>query len=124
MDGESRLASIMAALPPADAAWLAEHLGVPQWKARRNRLDGRDEAVRAAFAVLAPMRPVPAAKRLAAALDAYLAAVWLADRERGHAGADPFRQALFGIAQANGGRPIGARQLRNVILGARTPAGK
>ena len=111
-------------LSAADVALLVGKLGIPPWQARRGRLDDRDTAVRAAFAALAPMRPRAASERLAADLARYLASTWATDRERGHAGSDPLRIALYSIAMANGGKPIGARQLRNVIQGARTPEGK
>jgi hypothetical protein len=118
---QDRLASILAKLPMADAAFLDERLR-PAWRRRARRLDGRDEAIRAAAAFFPDDRPTVVAKALATHLDRYLAAAWRPDRELADLPDDVprLRAALHRLAVANEGRSLGWRQIWNVLSGSRS----
>jgi hypothetical protein len=116
---QDRVARILAQLSMEDAAFLAERLQ-PAWRRRARRLDGRDEAIRAAAAFF-PDRPTVVAKELEKALTRYLSAAWRYGQQLADLPDDVprLRAALHRLAVANEGRPIGWRQIFNVLSGNR-----
>ena len=115
-----RLAEIMAGLPPADAALIAD-LIEPQWKRRDRRLTNRDDAVRAARRFFPGMRDTPAAAALSRALNRYLASSWRVDRDATELPQTASAQhcAFYRIAKSNGGASLGPRQIINIFDGTR-----
>jgi len=121
VDEKDWVAAILAKLPMEDAAFLAERLQ-PAWRRRARRLDGRDEAIRAAAAFFPDDRPSVVARELERDLTRYLSAVWRHGQQLAELPDDVprLRAALHRLAAANEGRPIGRRQIFNVLSGNRS----
>lgn len=117
-----RLARIVARLDDADAAWVLTRCA-PAWLQRQIRLARRDDAIRDLAALLAPGEPPATAARIVeAALRKYAGSGWQREKHMSDLlDAPPDRRLLHTILRANGGATIGARQLANVLAGARTP---
>jgi hypothetical protein len=115
-----RLERVLSALPAEDAAWIVAQLAPPP--PRRDRLDARDDAIRAA-AVTLDGCPYRRAADLERTLRRYIAAGWSEDRRAGGPAteAPALRQHLFAIVTSNNGRGLGWRQLLRAIEGERTP---
>jgi hypothetical protein len=105
-----------------DAAILRAHLGAgaPRWSRRRDRLEGRDDAIRRALRRFYDGLPVSAAAQaFSRDLDRLLASCWQADAGEGIDGASTRRAALVDIARRNEGRSLAWRQVLNILDGAR-----
>ena len=103
-------------LPPERAAILSEWLEPACWS-RARRYRARDEAVLACFDALADAAVTRAARRIEIALGRYLAGAARTGQNFTPAGS--FEAAIAALAVANGGRPIGVRQLLNISSGRR-----
>jgi hypothetical protein len=117
----ARLERILARLEPDDAAWLSELVEPPSHAARR-RLAKRDAAVRQAWTYFAPQLPrTVAAQQLANAFSRYLTSRWAFDQHLASLpdDVDELRRLLHRVARANDGRPLGWRQILNLVDGHR-----
>ncbi|MGI4799380.1 MAG: hypothetical protein ACRYG8_36160 [Janthinobacterium lividum] len=111
IDDPSRLDAVLAALPPADALWLARHLEQP-WQVARRRMDARTEALRATWPVLAPGQLVtPAAKTIARDLTRYLVTAWAEQQHHAELPPGTFERhrVLHRVAVLSGGKALGWR---------------
>jgi hypothetical protein len=105
-----------------DAALLRAHVGagMARWSVRRDRLEARDEAIRAALRrFYTGLPPSSAAKAFARDLDRLLATCWQADTDIGD-DTDTKRGALVDIARRNEGRSLGWRQILYILDGTRS----
>lgn len=94
----------------------------PRWARRKARLDRRDRAIRHAMSTFyGGFSRRAAAFALARDLDAYLSSAWrlVSGRDALDGNASAKRRCLHVIARMNQGRSIGARQILNVVDGAR-----
>ena len=101
-----RAERILDQLDPADAEWAAPRL-LPPWALRARRLAERDAAVRAALSLYAMHRPKTAARLLADALD-------LRSRRPAAVRSPTLARLCDRVLAANGGRPLGLRQIMNI----------
>jgi hypothetical protein len=107
-----RLAAIEAKLDADDVAWIrsmAEQL---------DRRGQRDEALRAAFDMIAGSAPSTRAKALQAEVRSYLTGAWLrGDRDLASppSGASALRQSLWRFVRLNGGDGLGWRQILRIV---------
>ncbi len=117
----ARIEAILAGLAPGDRAFLEPRLLLPRWLRRRRRLAERDAAVIDARQRFFLDRHVTvAARRLARALGAYALSGWHWEHKNGlPAGASERHQALYRILAANGGVPLGWRQIVNIVCNNR-----
>ena len=114
------LAGILAKLSPAERDWLRPRITLAPWEVKAARLDARDDAVRELAAHDGCVRPTVLANRIAAKLSAYAKAGWIEDKIDLADDAPRERVLLCRIMRASP-KPLGWRQVRNIISGDRTP---
>jgi hypothetical protein len=125
MASQREIARILDKLPAEDALALSPLIEAPS-ATRARRQDARDEALRAAAALLPGSTPCARACALASALTAYTASsAWRlhSDTDTPPADAKPLPKLMHEALRLNGGKPLKWRQLLNITRGARTPFG-
>lgn len=112
-DARTMRARILARLPAEEAAWLERRL-----PAAACTFQDRAAALRAALAMFPSAWPTQRARALERALDGYLSHDFATDRLAGGAPAhDAYRTALYRLALANDGKPLGWRRMHDVATG-------
>jgi hypothetical protein len=110
---QRRAREVLDGLPADQAAELSAALE-PSWKARSRRMGARDCAIRVAVASFYPGRRHTAALAIERDLGRIVAGAG--------AGFDEAQvAALRQVVDLNRGRPIGWRQIENILAGERTP---
>ncbi|MGJ0506995.1 MAG: hypothetical protein ACR652_07610 [Methylocystis sp.] len=112
MTPSATLSAILSKLDPADAAFVRDLAARADATDARSRLDRRDDAIRDTVATFYPdMPPSAAAKALARDLGRVLTG--------GPISSGDLRAALRQVASLNRDRPIGWRQVLNILDGDR-----
>jgi hypothetical protein len=105
------LARIEAVADPDDAQWVRSLVEAIDPKGQR------DEAIRAAAALIGGSAPSAKAKALAMELQRYISTAWFRERHLASSPADasPLRRELHRIARLTGGDGLGWRRLVEII---------
>jgi hypothetical protein len=115
MSDQAHLARILARYGgDPDIVWLVEQLEPRQCRVKR-----RDALTRAALQEHFPDKPTCSARALGRALSAYASSNWPAEQHLPALpdSASPRHCALHAILRANGGKPLGWRQIVNIAGG-------